>query len=187
MLLSLAGACLGQSTQSADLPPESKTGTLSPTVRDEVNLKGRRTGPLVMRQARPAQGIDFSQQGLGRPQAAALARAFQELDLSEDQKEKIRGAWVAFTAQVRRLNALRRAKAVVFDDALSARDFNAADAEKKSADLAATEADILRNQMKIMIDIRQVLNQQQGARLFEILEEERLKARRAPPVNANPL
>lgn len=173
----------GQKNKSVPLQNQD-AGSQEPAKTDELKAPKQlnRQGKIARAQGR----VDFNQPGIGKPQAAALNRAFQELDLTEDQKVKIRSVWVQYGEQLRRLTSLRRAKAIVFDDALYNTQFDAADAEKKASDLAQTEGELIKTQMKMIIEIRQVMNAEQGTKFRQILEEERARPLRALQGGANP-
>ena len=122
----------------------------------------------------PAKNQNPPQPGLlGRPQSAAMERAMRELDLSQEQIAKIRKIRQQNALKIRDLNRLRRSYADVLDAAIFSENFDRAEVEKKAKELANADADIVRAQWQMMIDIRQELSAEQAKKLRQILEEEK--------------
>jgi Spy/CpxP family protein refolding chaperone len=122
----------------------------------------------------PAKNQNPPQPGLlGRPQSAAMERAMRELDLTPEQVGKIRKIRLEFATKYRDLQRLRRAYTDVLDAAIFSENFDRAEVEKKAKELANADADIVRAQWQMMIDIRQELSAEQAKKLRQILEEEK--------------
>ena len=125
--------------------------------------------PQAKNQNPPQPGL------LGRPQSAAMERAMRELDLTPEQVGKIRKIRLQFATKNRDLQRLRRAYADVLDAAIFSENFERAEVEKKAKELANADADIVRAQWQMMIDIRQELSAEQAKKLRQILEEEKAR------------
>ena len=124
----------------------------------------------------PAKNQNPPQPGLlGRPQSAAMERAMRELDLTPEQIGKIRKIRLQFASKYRDLQRLRRAYADVLDAAIFSENFERAEVERKAKELANADADIVRAQWQMMIDIRQELSAEQTKKLRQILEEEKAR------------
>jgi Spy/CpxP family protein refolding chaperone len=112
---------------------------------------------------------------LGKPQSVAMERAMRELELTQDQIGKIRKIRLGFAAKSRDLIRLRRAYADVLDAAIFSENFDRVDVERKAKELANADAEIVKAQWQMMIDIRQELSAEQAKKLRQILEEEKAR------------
>ena len=153
----------------AKLEQQTKPAASSTPATDEQNSSDKEPAIKLVRP------FVKQQPGMGKVQLPALDRALLRLDLNEGQKAKIRTVRMQFVEQIKKLTTLRRAKAIVLDDALYGADFDPKEAEKKVADLAATEGELLKAQHKMIIDIRQILTNEQALKLRQYLEEERAR------------
>ena len=129
--------------------------------------------PSAKNQNPPQPGL------LGRPQSAAMERAMREIDLSQEQVAKIRKIRQQNALKLRDLNRLRRAYADVLDAAIFSENFDRPEVEKKAKELANADADIVRAQWQMMIDIRSELSAEQTKKLRQILEEEKSRPLKA--------
>ncbi len=158
-----------QQRRMAKLEQQTKPAASSTPATDEQNSSDKE--PAI----KPVRPFVKQQPGMGKVQLPALDRALLRLDLNEGQKVKIRTVRIQFVEQIKKLTTLRRAKAIVLDDALYGADFDPKEAEKKVVDLAATEGELLKAQHKMIIEIRQILTNEQALKLRQYLEEERAR------------
>ncbi len=157
------------SVNSAQTPIQKRRAA-----RLEQATTGENSTPETQPQAPQNRNLNPPQPGLlGKPQSAAMERAMRELDLSEDQVAKIRKIRVQFAAKSRDLIRLRRAYADVLDAAIFSENFDRTDVEKKAKELANADAEIVKAQWQMMIDIRSELSADQAKKLRQILEEEK--------------
>lgn len=139
----------------------------APTDKSSSESSAAEVTPPAKNQNPPQPAI------LGRPQSIAMERAMREMDLNQEQIAKIRKIRQQHAFKLRDLNRLRRAYADVLDAALFSENFDRADVEKKAKELANADADIVRAQWQMMIDIRSELSADQAKKLRQILEEEK--------------
>lgn len=158
-----------QQRRLAKLEQQTKPAASSTPTTDEQNSSDKE--PVI----KPVRPFVNQQPGMGKVQLPALDRALLRLDLNEGQKVKIRTVRIQFVEQIKKLTTLRRAKAIVLDDALYGADFDPKEAEKKVVDLAATEGELLKAQHKMIIEVRQILTNEQALKLRQYLEEERAR------------
>ena len=109
--------------------------------------------------------------GIARP--VALIRVFRQLDLTDEQREKMRELSRRVGNQIPVLNRLRRAQSDALDEAIYSANFDPKVVELRAADLAATQAEITKLQARVMTEVRQILTQQQAQRFRELLIKER--------------
>jgi Spy/CpxP family protein refolding chaperone len=109
--------------------------------------------------------------GIARP--VALIRVFRQLDLTDEQREKMRELSRRVGNQIPVLNRLRRAQSDALDEAIYSANFDPKVVELRAADLAATQAEITKLQARVMTELRQILTQQQAQRFRELLIKER--------------
>ena len=125
-------------------------------------------------------------QGVAQPRI--LIRVFRELGLTNDQRNKLADISRKSGNQMPMLNRLRKAQSELLDEALYGEKFDPAAIEKRAADLAGTQSEIIKHQARIMSEIRQILSPEQSARFRELLTRERenvireqIDARTPPP------
>jgi Spy/CpxP family protein refolding chaperone len=75
--------------------------------------------------------------------------------------------------QVPALNRLRKAQSELLDEALYGEAFDPTVIDKRASDLAATQAEIIKMQARLMTQIRQILNPEQSAKFRTLLMRER--------------
>jgi Spy/CpxP family protein refolding chaperone len=109
--------------------------------------------------------------GIARP--VALIRVFRQLDLTDEQREKMRELSRRVGNQIPVLNRLRKAQSDALDESLYSANFDPKVVELRAADLAATQAEITKLQARVMTELRQILTQQQAQRFRELLIKER--------------
>ena len=109
--------------------------------------------------------------GIARP--IALIRVFRQLDLTDEQREKLRDLSRRVGNGIPVLNRLRKAQSDALDEAIYSANFDPKIVESRAADLAATQAEITKLQARVMTEIRQILTQQQATRFRELLIKER--------------
>jgi Spy/CpxP family protein refolding chaperone len=125
-------------------------------------------------------------QGVAYPRA--LIRVFRELKLNEDQLERLTQLSRRSGNQIPMLNRLRKAQSDLLDEALYGENFDPKLVEKRAADLSSTQSEIIKQQARIMSEIRQILTPGQSAQFRDLLTREReelireqLENRSAPP------
>jgi Spy/CpxP family protein refolding chaperone len=107
--------------------------------------------------------------------ARVLGRVFRQLDLSADQRQRLRQLGFKYGNQLPVLTRLQRAQNEALDEALYGQNFDPQLVEQRAADLAATQAEIVKTRAKIMTELRQVLTPDQALRFRALLEQERTR------------
>lgn len=102
-----------------------------------------------------------------------LIRVFRQLDLSNEQRERLEQLSRRAGNQVPALNRLRRAQSELLDEALYGENFDPQLVEKRANDLASTQAELIKLQARLMSSIRQILTPEQSAKFRELLTRER--------------
>lgn len=113
--------------------------------------------------------------GLGLQQMRALLRVFRQLDLSAEQRQKLRELSRRYGNQLPVLTRLHRAQNEALDEAIYGTNFDPKLVEQRAADVAATQAEIVKTRARIMSEVRQVLTPEQSAKFRTLLEQERLR------------
>jgi hypothetical protein len=146
----------------------------------------KKGGNLADRAARPNQmkGIALQNQitpeeneriprGVPLRQRIAMIRVFRQLDLSEEQKTKLRELTRQFGDQIPVLNRLHQAQNAALDEALYRPNFDPKLVEQRAAEVAATQAELIKAQARVLSQIRQILTPEQTVRFRELLILER--------------
>ena len=123
-------------------------------------------------------------QGVAHPRA--LIRVFRELKLNDDQLQKLADLSRRSGNQMPMLNRLRKAQSDLLDEALYGENFDPKLIEKRAVDLSATQSEIIKQQARIMTEIRQILTPEQSARFRDLLTREREELIREQLENRNP-
>lgn len=110
-------------------------------------------------------------QGVAFPRI--LIRVFRELDLTAEQRTSLENLAKRAGNQVPALNRLRKAQSELLDEALYGETFDPAVIDKRASDLAATQAEIIKMQARLMTQIRHILNPEQSAKFRTLLMRER--------------
>lgn len=113
--------------------------------------------------------------GLGAGQMRALIRVFRQLDLTNEQRQKLRELNRAHGNQLPVLTRLLRAQNEALDEVLYGNNFDPKVAEQRAADVAATQGEIIKARAKIMSELRQILTNEQAGKFRTLLEQERLR------------
>jgi Spy/CpxP family protein refolding chaperone len=113
--------------------------------------------------------------GIVRPDA--MIRTFRRLDLSDEQRAKLRELARHYGNRLPALNQLQMAQNLALEEAIYSPDFDPQVVEQKVNELAATQTERLKLQTRIMLELRQILTPEQVLKFREYLEEER----RNPP------
>jgi Spy/CpxP family protein refolding chaperone len=113
-------------------------------------------------------------QGVAAPRI--LVRVFRELDLTEEQRGHLENLAKRSGNQMPALNRLRKAQSELLDEALYGETFDPAVIDQRASDLAATQAEIIKLQAKVMTQIRKILTPQQGLKFRTLLTQERDRA-----------
>jgi Spy/CpxP family protein refolding chaperone len=158
------------------------TGTrLNPNTGKKPNPNQPR--PIDLLQPTP-QELELVPHGVGRP--APLIRAFRQLNLSDDQKMRLRNLTRQIGNQIQVLNRLHRAQNDALEEAIYAQNFDPKLVEQRAADVANTQAELVKAQARIMGQIRQILTPEQAMRFRELLDEERKRLNDGPPQAQDP-
>ena len=123
-------------------------------------------------------------QGVAHPRA--LIRVFRELKLNNDQLQRLAELSRRSGNQMPMLNRLRKAQSDLLDESLYGENFDPKLIEKRAADLSATQSEIIKQQARIMTEIRQILTPEQSARFRDLLTREREELIREQLENRNP-
>ena len=102
-----------------------------------------------------------------------LVRVFRELDLTEQQRAQLENLAKRSGNQVPALNRLRRAQSELLDEALYGENFDPGVIDQRASDLAATQAEIIKLQARVMAQIRKILTPEQGVKFRTLLTQER--------------
>ncbi len=109
--------------------------------------------------------------GIVRPDA--MIRTFRRLDLSDEQRAKLRELARHYGNRLPALNQLQMAQNLALEEAIYSPDFDPQVVEQKVNELAATQTERLKLQTRIMLELRQILTPEQVLKFREYLEEER--------------
>jgi Spy/CpxP family protein refolding chaperone len=113
--------------------------------------------------------------GLGGVQMRALIRVLRQLDLSAEQRQRLRELSRRYGNQLPVLARLLRAQNEALDEAIYGANFDPQNVERRAADVAATQGEIVKTRTRIMSELRQTLTAEQSARFRALLEQERLR------------
>ena len=113
-------------------------------------------------------------QGVAAPRV--LVRVFRELDLTEAQRSNLENLAQRSGTQGPALNRLRRAQSELLDEALYGENFDPSLIDQRASDLAATQAEIIKLQARVMAQIRKILTPEQGLKFRTLLTQERDRA-----------
>jgi len=113
-------------------------------------------------------------QGVAAPRV--LVRVFRELDLTNEQRGHLENLAKRSGNQVPALNRLRKAQSELLDEALYGETFDPAVIDQRASDLAATQAEIIKLQARVMTQIRKILTPEQGLKFRTLLTQERDRA-----------
>lgn len=118
----------------------------------------------------------------------ALIRVFRQIELNDEQRNRLENLARRAGNQVPALNRLRKAQSELLDEALYGENFDPQKAEQRAQDLATTQAEIIRLQARLMSQIRQILTPEQSLKFRDLLsrERERLIQDSAPPGGNQP-
>lgn len=117
--------------------------------------------------------------GVARP--VPLILAFRQINLSDDQKMKLRNLTRQTGKQIQVLNRLQRAQNEALEEALYSQNFDLKLVEQRAADVANTQGELVKAQARVMAQIRQILRPEQAMRFREFLNEERNRLNQQPP------
>jgi len=111
----------------------------------------------------------------------ALIRVFRQLNLTPDQKAKLQDLTRQVGNQIPVLNRLRQAQNEALEEAIYGLSFDPQLVERRAAELAATQAEQIKVQARVLSEIRQVLTPEQAIKFRELLEQERRRPAEGPP------
>lgn len=148
----------GQGLAPGEKNPPNRQPVMPRDRIDPLNEQDRRDMRLV------PPGVAFPR---------ALIRVFRELDLTDEQRNRLENLARRSGNQMPALNRLRKAQSELLDEALYGENFDPQKAEARANDLAATQAEIIKLQARLMSQIRQILTPEQGEKFRELLSRER--------------
>ncbi|MBX3276875.1 MAG: Spy/CpxP family protein refolding chaperone [Acidobacteria bacterium] len=148
----------GQGLAPGEKNPPNRQPAMPRDRIDPLNEQDRRDMRLV------PPGVAFPR---------ALIRVFRELDLTDEQRNRLENLARRSGNQMPALNRLRKAQSELLDEALYGENFDPQKAEARANDLAATQAEIIKLQARLMSQIRQILTPEQGEKFRELLSRER--------------
>ena len=108
----------------------------------------------------------------GVAQPRILIRVFRQLDLTNEQRGRLEALSIRAGNQIPALNRLRRAQSELLDEALYGANFDAQKVDQRASELAATQAEIIKLQARLMSQIRQILTPEQSAKFRSLLLQE---------------
>jgi Spy/CpxP family protein refolding chaperone len=108
----------------------------------------------------------------GVAQPRILIRVFRQLDLTNEQRGRLEALSMRAGNQIPALNRLRRAQSELLDEALYGENFDAQKVDQRASELAATQAEIIKLQARLMSQIRQILTPEQSAKFRSLLLQE---------------
>jgi len=170
---SMGGAEWSQSgRQQRQLPTGTK---LNPNPGKRPNPNQPRLGDLPT-----PEELELVPRGVGRP--VPLVHAFRQINLSDDQKTKLRTLTRQTGNQIQVLTRLQKAQNDALEEAMYAQHFDLKLVEQRAADVANTQAELVKAQARVMAQIRQILTPEQALRFREFLNEERNRLNQQPPL-----
>jgi Spy/CpxP family protein refolding chaperone len=113
--------------------------------------------------------------GLGVVQMRALIRVLRRLDLTAEQRQRLRDISNRYGNQLPVLTRLFRAQNEALDEAIYGQNFDPKVVEQRAAEVGATQAEIIKVRAKIMSELRQTLTPEQSAKFRQLIEQERLR------------
>lgn len=122
-----------------------------------------------------ADEVAMLPRGLGVVQMRALIRVLRRLDLTAEQRQKLRDISSRYGNQLPVLTRLFRAQNEALDEAIYSQNFDPKVVEQRAAEAGATQAEITKVRAKIMSELRQTLLPEQSAKFRQLIEQERLR------------
>jgi Spy/CpxP family protein refolding chaperone len=116
-----------------------------------------------------------------RLQALVLDRFLPQIDLTPEQKGKIRDVRVQHIRRMQTLMAMERAHTMAYDEALFDPGMDQKEIEKRTTQLAEVRHDSLKAQARFFLDMRQILTPEQFTKLRQLMEEERERRNKNVP------
>ena len=108
-----------------------------------------------------------------RLQVMVLDRFLPQIDLTPEQKGKIRAMRPQHIRRLQTLMAMERAHTKAYDDALFDPSLDQKEIEKRVTQLSEVRDDLLKAQSKFVIELRQILTTEQFTKLRQLMEDER--------------
>ncbi len=188
-----------KSVQAGQQTLRPRRDSLTPAEERKANAgkaeRGRRINEGMAPSAQDREYLRLVPQGVAFPRA--LIKVFRDLELSEEQRTRLENLARRSGNQMPALNRLRKAQSELLDEALYGETFEPATIEQRAGDLAATQAEIIKLQARLMTQIRQILKPEQGLKFRlllmrerdRLIEEQRLQdgaPQGPPPQNPNP-
>ncbi|MFN7928027.1 MAG: hypothetical protein U0Y68_08780 [Blastocatellia bacterium] len=116
-----------------------------------------------------------------RLQVMVLDRFLPQIDLTPEQKGKIREMRAIHIRRLQTLMAIERAHTKAYDEALFDPTMDQKEIEKRVAQLSEVRDDLLKAQSKFVIELRQILTTEQFTKLRQLMEEERERRQKNTP------
>lgn len=120
----------------------------------------------------PSPNDQYVPFGIGPRQRLALLRVFEQLNLSEDQREKLRQIRRETGNRLNVLSRLRRAQEDALEEAIHGNAFDPKLVEKRASELAETAGEMIKLQARILAEIRQIMTPEQSIRFRELMQRE---------------
>jgi Spy/CpxP family protein refolding chaperone len=160
----------------AQQPLRPRRDKLAPSEEKNPNTgrPSRRMDDGTFPTAQDREYLKLVPQGVAAPRI--LVRVFRELDLTDEQRTHLENLARRSGNQMPALNRLRRAQSELLDEALYGETFDPAVIDQRASDLAATQAEIIKLQAKVMTQIRKILTPAQGLKFRTLLTQERDRA-----------
>jgi len=170
---------------------QQRRDQLAPGGRREPGAGRQPNRPGDGRFAEPLTDQDRRDMRLVPPGVAVprvLIRVFRQLDLTDSQRSQLEQFATKSGKEMPALHRLRKAQSELLDEALYGEAFDPKLVEQRASDLAATQAEIIKLQARLMTQIRQVLTPDQSVKFRSLLSRERsLQQEQAPPPNGPPI
>lgn len=170
-------------------PPIKQIKKLDPNPVKGGGAGRNPNNPNPQRPANPLSQFPEEEQALvprGIDRAVPLLYVFRRLNLSGEQRMKLRNLTMQTGNEIQVLRGLYRAQNIAYDEALFSRNFDPKVVEQRAAAFADAQAELIKVQARVMVQIRQILTPDQGARLRDLLIEERERQNQQPPLLPTP-
>ena len=142
-------------------PPQARETTTEETTPPPPQAQPNRPNPRQPMVVNP------------RLQVMVLDRFLPQIDLTPEQKVKLRDMRGQHIRRLQTLMAMERAHTKAYDEALFDPTMDQKEIEKRVAQLSEVRDDLLKAQSKFVIELRQILTTEQFTKLRQLMEEER--------------
>jgi|GEM_PF-1883477 len=170
--------------QQRQVPKENQPGKPLDSKETPPDRKPNQQGLKDLRSQFTEQELRMVPRGVMR--ADALIRTFRQLNLSDDQRIKLRDLTRQAGNQIPILNQLHRAQFEALNEAIYGQNFDPKLVEQRAAELAATQAELTKLKARVQAQIRQILTPEQSLKFRELLEQELNRPVEAQPQSQAP-